>query len=178
MADVGFEFSSPDQRLSTVFLQHTAGFEVSDVNGDITFITAADLEKDADANPVSLRDVLKSEYEEVAGLSGEYLLRNLVIPNFPVGFYGDESGPPVILGTNIVVKAPATPSELEYSKSKYSTVSMGFTPTLGRLTNVACARQPRLGISNIDWFNAGRESCSVSLFGGLLKATILYDQNE
>lgn len=92
MSSGSHEFGSPKERSSTIFLRHVAGFEVTDAGGETTFVTIDDLEKDADARPSTLRDILRGEYSEVSALSGEFLLRNLVVPNLPLGLYGDEDG--------------------------------------------------------------------------------------
>lgn len=177
MSNAGFEFGSPQERSSPVYLEHIAGFEVSNTGDETTFVTPADLERDADVNPMVLRRILDGEYSEVAGLSGEYLLRNLVLPNLPVGFYGDKDGDPVILGTNFTVNEPSEAEDaLEYSRSQRNSVNVVIAPTLGKLAHISCVRDPRLGGYGIDWLIADRKGLYVSLFGGTLQAEIIYDQ--
>ena len=177
MSDASFEFGSPSERRSTVYLEHIAGFEVNNAGGETTFVTPSDLEKDADASPLVLRRVLDGDYGEVAGLSGEYLLRNLIIPNLPVGFYGDEEGEPVILGTDITVQEPVESDDpLEYARGQRNSVNVVIVPTLGKLAHVSCIRDPRLGGYGVDWLSTDRASVFVSLFGGTLQAEIKYDQ--
>jgi len=178
MSQTSYKFGSPDRRFSTVFLQHVAGFEVNDVIGKTTFVTTGHLEKDADANPVTLRKVLKGRYKEVASLSGEFLLRNLVIPNLPVGFYGDPAGPPVILGASIDVQEPEfNVHPLEYGRSQSNTVRVDIAPTLGKLARVVCFREPSVGENGLDWLSSDREGCSLSVAGGIIQASINYEKN-
>lgn len=179
MSDTGFEFGSPHERHSTVFLQHVAGFEVADTSGGNAFVTPEALEKDADARPITLRGVLRDEHFEVASLSGEYLLRNLVVPNLPLGFYGDEEGEPVILGATVEVQEREESEDpLEYAKGRINTVNVKIAPTLGSLARVSCIREPSLGGYGIDWFVAEKGGCEVSLFGGLMDVLVRYDQDE
>src|SRR4051812_14085042 len=96
-------FGSPEQRRSTVYLEHVAGFEVLDVSGNTTLVTVDSLEADTDIEPRRMRRILSGEQSEVAALSSKFLLRNLVIPNLPIGFYGDTEGSPVILGTTVEI---------------------------------------------------------------------------
>jgi len=179
MSDSSFAFGSPSERWSTVYLEHVAGFEVADTSGGNTFVTPDAMEEDADAHPITLRGVLKDEHFEVASLSGEYLLRNLVVPNLPLGFYGDKDSEPVILGATVeVLERAESEDPLEYVKGRMNTVKVSIAPTLGSLARVSCIRDPSLGGYGIDWFVAEKAGCEVSLFGGLMGVTVKYDKDE
>jgi hypothetical protein len=172
----GYEFGSPEYRRSTVYLENIAGFEVAGTDGDTVFLTPQDLEKDADGDPVNLRAILESGPREIGTVSDEYLLRNLIIPNLPLGFYGDPEGEPVILDADIHVSGPEQSQDpLEYARHASNRVSVLFTPSLGKLAGISVIRETRLGSENIDWFQAGRPGTSISLYGGVIQAQIQYD---
>ena len=173
----GFEFGTPRERKTTIYLEHVAGFEVSGIDGGTVFVTPADLEKDADADPINLRTILDSGPREIGVLSDEYLLRNLIIPNLPIGFYGNPDSDPVILDADIHVAGPEQSEDpLEYAKHKSNRVSVIFTPSLGELAGVSVIRETRLGNENIDWFEAARTGAAISLYGGVIHVQIGYDQ--
>ncbi|MBX4201744.1 hypothetical protein KW803_02530 [Candidatus Saccharibacteria bacterium] len=175
---LGHEFGTPRERKTTIYLEHVAGFEVSGVNGYTVFITPADLENDADTNPVNLRAILDSGPREIGVLSDEYLLRNLIIPNLPIGILGDPSSDPVILSAEVGVAGPEPSNDhLEYARSTSNRVYVYLTPSLGELAGVSIIREPRLGRENIDWFQAGRAGASISLYGGAIQAQIGYDRS-
>lgn len=168
------EFKSPEYRRTPIFLDHVAGFEVLDADGNTVFVTIEDLERDADPNPAGLREILKGGPRDIGSLSDEYLLRNLVLPNLPIGFYGDPEEQPTIVGTSVEVRGPQPPDELEFARHKSNSVIVRLAPTLGRLASVSAIRSPQLGGQGMDWFGADRNGCVVSFYGGTIQAHINY----
>lgn len=171
-------FSSPAERRSPVYLEHIRGFQVEG-DPDDSLLTVKEIEAyAADADPVVLRAALKGWHDEVSELSGGYLLNNLVIPNLPVGFYGDKTAEPTVLSAQLHVRPPELfPDDLEYYRKNNNSVALSIVPTIGELAYVSCIRDNSLGRDMVDWFSASPSSCSFSLFGGLLETYIEYKPN-
>lgn len=175
------EQEGPNEPRALLHLDHIAGFEFTDKNGQTHFISPSDLAGDEEdmkrVHPRGLAfELSPDEQDNLAG--EEFILRNVVLRSLPLLIVGDRELdlPPVTFKVDFE-RHQATPAEVYHideddarvlyppklNQEGISTYSVRFTPKEGVVKNVGYRRLPNLSAYGLEAMETGPQLTRMSL---------------